>query len=144
LWYIKELNCNKSICKPLPFCKNLLLKNSENELTKQFLTAYDIAPRKRRGCKIEGLVLYTMYAVLGLMLLDFVVGLVRSVVTNTFTVNMVLDYLKSVLYMVFPLIVILSLVPIDPTGWALKIFYYIGGLAIIWNYLVSMVSKWRA
>jgi hypothetical protein len=85
-----------------------------------------------------------MYAVLGLMLLDFVVGLVRSVVTNTFTVNMVLDYLKSVLYMVFPLIVILSLVPIDPTGWALKIFYYIGGLAIIWNYLVSMVSKWRA
>lgn len=88
--------------------------------------------------------LYTMYAVLGLMMLDFVIGLIRSVVTNTFTVNMVLDYLKSILYMVFPLLVILSLIPIDPTVWVLKIFYYIGGLAIMWNYIVQIVNKWRA
>jgi hypothetical protein len=88
--------------------------------------------------------LYTMYGVVGLMLLDFVIGFVRSLATKTFTVNMVLDYLKSVLYMVFPLLVVLSLMPLDPTGWALKIFYYIGGLAIIWNYLVQIVSKWRA
>lgn len=93
---------------------------------------------------MDGLMLYTMYAVMGLMLLDFVVGLVRSVVTSTFSSSMVLDYLKSVLYMVFPLLVLLSLMPIDPTGWAIQIFYYIGGLAVIWNYIVAIINKWRA
>jgi hypothetical protein len=78
------------------------------------------------------------------MMLDFVVGLVRSVVTNTFSANMVLDYLKSVLYMVFPLLFVYSIEGLDPTGWILKIFYYIGGLAIIWNYLSAIVNKWRA
>jgi hypothetical protein len=78
------------------------------------------------------------------MMLDFVVGFVRSVVTSTFSVNIVLDYLKSVLYMVFPLLFVYSIQSLDPTGWILKIFYYIGGIAIIWNYLVAIVNKWRA
>jgi hypothetical protein len=81
---------------------------------------------------------------MGLMLLDFVVGVVRSAVTNTFSVNMVLEYLKSVLYMFFPLLFVYSLESIDPTAWVLKIFYYIGGIAIIWNYLTAIVNKWRA
>jgi hypothetical protein len=81
---------------------------------------------------------------MGLMMLDFVISLVRSVVTNTFSVAIVLDTLKSVLYMIFPLLFVYSLESIDPTGWVLKIFYYIGGLAIIWNYLVSIVNNWRA
>jgi hypothetical protein len=81
---------------------------------------------------------------MGLMLLDFVIGLVRSVVTNSFSVNMVLDYLKTVLYMFFPLLFVYSLISVDPTGWALKIFYYIGGVAIIWNFLTAIINKWRA
>ncbi len=88
--------------------------------------------------------LYTMWAVLGLMLLDFIVGLVRSVVTKSFSPKMVLEYLKALLYFVFPLLIVLSLMPIDPTGWILVIFYYIGGLAIILNYIVEIVKKWRA
>jgi hypothetical protein len=81
---------------------------------------------------------------MGLMLLDFVIGLVRSVVTNSFSVSMVLDYLKTVLYMFFPLLFVYSLISVDPTGWVLKIFYYIGGIAIIWNFLTEIINKWRA
>ncbi|MCM2532980.1 hypothetical protein NDK43_12000 [Neobacillus pocheonensis] len=85
-----------------------------------------------------------MWAVLGLMLLDFIVGLFKSLVTKSFNLKMVLDYLKDVLYLVFPLVFILNLMPIDPTGWILLVFYYIGGLAVIWNYLSGIINKWRA
>jgi len=88
--------------------------------------------------------LYTMWAVLGLMGLDFLIGLVRSLVTRSFSPEMVLDYLKDVLYYVLPLIIIATMMPMDPTGWLLLIFYYIGGLAIVWHYLISIKNKWRA
>ncbi|WP_245592181.1 hypothetical protein [Ectobacillus panaciterrae] len=84
-----------------------------------------------------------MWAILGLMLLDFLIGLVRSLVTKSFSLKMVLDYLKDVLYYVFPLLVVVTLMPLDPTGWILLIFYYIGGLAVIWNYLIEIKNKWR-
>ncbi len=84
-----------------------------------------------------------MWAVMGLMLLDFLIGVFRSLVSKSFSPNMVLDYLKDTLYFVFPLMVLMTLIPIDPTGWILLAFYYIGGLAIVWNYLKSIVNKWK-
>lgn len=94
--------------------------------------------------KIDGWVLYTMWAVLGLMLLDFLIGLIRSIVTKSFSLQWVLGYFKNVLYHVFPLLIIISLIPIDPTGWILFIFYLIGGLALIIHYLIEIGHKWRA
>ncbi|MDQ0199462.1 hypothetical protein [Neobacillus ginsengisoli] len=85
-----------------------------------------------------------MWAVLGLMMLDFIVGLFKSLVTKSFSPKMVLDYLKDILYYVFPLVFILNIMAIDPTGWILLIFYYIGGLAVIWNYISGIITKWRA
>lgn len=87
---------------------------------------------------------FMMWAILGFMLLDFLIGLIKSLVTKSFSSTMVLDYLKDVLYMVFPLLVISSLAPIEPTQWVLHIFYYIGGLAVIWHYIKAIIKKWRA
>ncbi len=88
--------------------------------------------------------IYALWAVLGFMLLDLVVGFVKALVTGTFSSKLVLDYLKDVLYYVFPLLFVMNIMSIDPTGWILMIFYYIGSLAVIWNYLVSIKNKWKA
>jgi hypothetical protein len=88
--------------------------------------------------------LYTLWAVLGLMLVDFIVNLFRSFATKSFSPNVGLDYLKDILYFVFPLIFITNLMSIDPTGWVMMVFYYIAGLTVIWHYLVSIFTKWKA
>lgn len=88
--------------------------------------------------------LYTMWAVLGLMMLDFVIGIIRSLVTKSFTLNSILEYLQNFLYHVFPLLVIITVMPLDPTQWVLLIFYYISGLALVLHYLINIVNKWRA
>jgi hypothetical protein len=105
---------------------------------------HKIEYRNKEMIKMAGWVLYMMWAVLGFMMLDFLVGLFRSVVTKSFSSKMVLDYLKDILYYVVPLLFLLSLIPIDPTKWVLLIFFYIGGLAVIWNYLKGIIKKWRA
>jgi hypothetical protein len=94
--------------------------------------------------KMVGWILYTMWAVFGLMLLNLLIGMFRSLVTRSFSPSIVLDYLKDVLYYVLPLIIIVTLIPLDPTGWILLIFYYVGGLAIVWNYLLEIKNKWKA
>ncbi len=94
--------------------------------------------------KIAGWMLYTMWAVLGLMLIDFIIGAFRSLISKSFSHTLVLGYLKDLLNLVFPLLIILSLMQFDPSGWILMVFYYIVGLAIIWHYLAEIVHKWRA
>lgn len=94
--------------------------------------------------KIVGWILYTMWAVLGLMLLDFFIGFFKSLVTRSFSPSTVLNYLKDVLYYVLPLIIIVTWMPLDPTGWLLKTFFYIGGFAVVWNYLMAIKNKWKA
>jgi len=89
-------------------------------------------------------VLYTLWAVLALLLLDFLVGLVRSFIAKTFSSNLVVEYLRNVLYHILPLLVMISLFPIDPAGWILLVFYYIAGLALILHYLTEIKNKWRA
>jgi hypothetical protein len=85
-----------------------------------------------------------MWAATGLLLIDFLIGVFRSLVTKSFTHKLVLGYLSDLLHLVFPLLIIMTLMPLDPTGWILHAFYYISVLAIIWHYLVEIVNKWRA
>ncbi len=94
--------------------------------------------------KINGWILYTLWAVLGLMMLDLLVGIFRSLVTKSFSPKIILDYLKDILYFVLPLIYVLNLIPLDPSGWILLIFYYLSGIALILHYLIAIKNKWRA
>ncbi|WP_134699372.1 hypothetical protein [Ammoniphilus sp. YIM 78166] len=84
-----------------------------------------------------------MWAVFGSMCLDLVIGFGRSFWAGTFSQipTMILGYLKDILYFVAPLTVIMTMMTIDPTGWVLLILYYLGSLAVIWNYLVAIKNK---
>ncbi|WP_078410088.1 hypothetical protein [Priestia abyssalis] len=85
--------------------------------------------------------MYTMCAVLGLMIIDFLFAFFKSFWIGSFSPTIVLDYLKDILYYVFPLNIIISLIPLDPTGWILVIFYFIGGLAVIIKYIMDIKGK---
>jgi hypothetical protein len=89
-------------------------------------------------------VVYTVWAVFGLMIIDFFIGFIKSFWKGSFTLTFVLDYLKDVLYYVMPLYIILTISPIDPTGWILHIFYFIGGIAVSLKYLLDIVKKFKA
>ncbi|WP_141432679.1 hypothetical protein [Bacillus sp. 03113] len=94
--------------------------------------------------QIAGYMFYALWAVFGFMLLDFLVGLFRSLVTWTLNPKIITNYLKDIIFYVYPLIVIANILPIDPTGWILIIFYYIGAVGIIWYYITGLINKWRA
>jgi hypothetical protein len=87
--------------------------------------------------------IYAMYAVLGLMMLDVLIALFQSFRKGTFKPSFVLDYLKDVLFYIFPLNVVVSLLPIDPTGWILMMFYFLGSFAIIIKYITDIKDKFR-
>lgn len=87
--------------------------------------------------------LYTMWAVFGLMLIDFIIAFFKSFWKGSFSPTLVLDYLKDVLYFVFPLNVILNMLSIDPTGWILIAFYFIGGIAVSIKYVMDIFNKFK-
>jgi hypothetical protein len=86
---------------------------------------------------------YTMWAVFGLMIIDFLIAFFKSFWKGSFGPTIVLDYLKDVLYYVFPLNIIISMIPMDPTGWILVIFYFVGGLAVIIKYIIDIKGKFQ-
>jgi hypothetical protein len=87
--------------------------------------------------------IYTLWAVFGLMSIDLLITLVKSFWKGSFNPSFVLDYLKDVLYYVFPLSIILSMLQMDPTGWILTIFYFIGGIAVAIKYLLDIINKFK-
>ncbi|MBD0381802.1 hypothetical protein [Paenibacillus sedimenti] len=87
--------------------------------------------------------LYTMWAVFGLMIIDFLIAFFKLFWEGAFNPSFVLGYLKDILYYVFPLNVLLSLLSIDPTGWILVIFYFIGGIAIVLKYVVDIIKRFQ-
>lgn len=87
--------------------------------------------------------IYTMWAVFGLMIIDFLIAFFRRFWEGSFDPAFALGYLKDVLYYVLPLNVILSMTSIDPTGWILVIFYFIGGIAVILKYVLDIIKKFR-
>lgn len=85
--------------------------------------------------------IYTILGVFGLMMIDLLIVLCRSFWAGSFHPNLVLGYLKDVLYYVFPLNIIVSMTPIDPTGWTFVIFYFVGGLAIMIKYVMDIFKR---
>jgi hypothetical protein len=95
------------------------------------------------GFALSDWMVYTLWGVLGLMSLDFLIQLLKSFWKGSFNLTFVLDYLKDVLYYVMPLTVLLSLVELDPTGWTLVIFYFLGGLAVMVKYGTDIIHRFK-
>lgn len=95
------------------------------------------------GFTLADWMVYTLWGVLGLMSLDLLIQLLKSFWKGSFNVTFVLDYLKDVLYYVMPLTVLLSLFDLDPTGWALVIFYFLGGLAVMVKYVTDIIHRFK-
>ncbi|WNR46746.1 hypothetical protein [Paenibacillus roseipurpureus] len=90
---------------------------------------------------LTGLMLYTMWLVLGVMGLSFVVDFVKSLTTGTFSSSMIMSYLQGLLYYVFPLFLLSNMMPLDHSDFIIKVFYYIGALGVVYKYLSSHFKK---
>ncbi|UJF34941.1 hypothetical protein [Paenibacillus hexagrammi] len=90
---------------------------------------------------LTGWMLYTMWVVLGLMGIKFLLGLYRSVKASELPDGPVLGFLRDLLYYVFPLYMLAGMMSLDPTGWLLLIAYYVGGVGVIVHYLKDIKSK---
>lgn len=88
-------------------------------------------------------IVYTMWAVWGLMFIDLLVTLFQSLIEGPFNPTFVLGYLKDILYYIVPLEFMVNMVPIDPTGWILVIAYFVGGLSVMLKYLLDIIGKFR-
>jgi hypothetical protein len=75
------------------------------------------------------------------MWLDFLIGFAKSIWNRTFSLQLVLDYLKDMVFFVLPLLILLNLNPLDPTGIVLTVVFYVCGLAIVLHYLFSIKRK---
>lgn len=85
---------------------------------------------------------YTMWAVLGMMIIDFLTAFIPSFWKGTFDTTF-LPYLKDILYYVLPLNFLLSMVPIDPTEYTLIVLFFMGGASVIIKYVLDIIGRFR-
>ena len=90
---------------------------------------------------LTGWMLYSLWIVLGLMALDFLVGLFRSLRVGDFFPSLILDYLRDMLFYVLPLLMLASISALDSTGWLMLVGYYVGAFGIALKYLLALKSK---
>lgn len=90
---------------------------------------------------LSGLMLYTMWAIFGLMFIDFLTSFFRSLSPNSFPIHLFLEYLRDIVNYVLPLMIIAFFATLDPTGWVMIVAYYVGGIAVIWNYLSAIKNR---
>ncbi|MCY9665167.1 hypothetical protein M5X11_09375 [Paenibacillus alginolyticus] len=87
---------------------------------------------------LTGWMLYSMWVVLGLMGLSFLLGLYKALKAGSFSSALILTYLQDMLYYVFPLFLISNMMSLDPTGFLLLVAYYIGALGLVLKYLAQL------
>jgi len=85
--------------------------------------------------------LYAMYVVLGLMALDFLLGLYKSLKAGNFSSALILNYLKDLLHYVLPLFLLANLMSLDSTGFLVLTGYYIGAFGVALKYLYDLKNK---
>ncbi|EFM12511.1 conserved hypothetical protein [Paenibacillus curdlanolyticus YK9] len=90
---------------------------------------------------LSGWMLYALWIVLGFMALDFLVSLYRSLRASDFSPELVLGYLKDMLYYVLPLLLLADISLLDTTGWLVSVLYYVGALGVVLKYLSSLKGK---
>lgn len=96
------------------------------------------------GISLADWMIYTVWAIFGLMIIDFLIVLFRSFWQGSFDPGFVLGYLKDILYYILPLNLIISMSSFDPTGFILVTFYFIGGIAVIIKYLVDIKRRFES
>ncbi|UCZ51425.1 hypothetical protein LGQ02_11070 [Bacillus shivajii] len=90
---------------------------------------------------LSGFMLYTFWVVMALIAIDYLAGIYRALRRNNFSLSNLADILTSVLYHVFPLLILASLVSIDPTGLVVLIVYYLAAIGVIFKYLIEIQKK---
>ncbi len=90
---------------------------------------------------LTGWMLYSLWIVLGLMALDFLVGLFRSLRVGDFSPALIVGYLQDIVYYVFPLLLLASISTLDTTGWIVLTGYYIGALGVALKYVLGLKGK---
>jgi len=90
---------------------------------------------------LSGWMLYTMWAVLGLIGLNWLVDLYRSMVSGTLSLGSLTDWLGDLTTHVFPLLLLVLLLAVDPTGWLVLCGYYVGGVGIVLKLLFALKKK---
>ncbi|MET3289363.1 hypothetical protein EDM56_27525 [Brevibacillus fluminis] len=95
------------------------------------------------GYSLADWMIYTIWAIFGLMIVDFLIVLFQKFWRGSFNPGFVLGYLKDILYYILPLNMIISMSSIDPTGYVLMIFYFIGGIAVIVKYVMDILKRFQ-
>ena len=90
---------------------------------------------------LSGWMLYTMWVILGLIGLDVLAGLYRSLESNAWSTDSLTGYLGHILHLVLPLLLVGALTGIDETGWLMMVLYYIGGVGVVLKLLVAIKKK---
>jgi hypothetical protein len=87
---------------------------------------------------LAGWMLYSMWVVLGLMGLSFLVDLYRMLKGGSFSESLILGYLQDLLYYVFPLFLLSNMMSLDHTGWIMQVSYYVGAIGVALRYLLKI------
>ncbi|UOF89618.1 hypothetical protein LSG31_17280 [Fodinisporobacter ferrooxydans] len=91
---------------------------------------------------LTGYMLYSMWAVLGLIALDILTGLYRAMISNSFSFAKLASFLGTgILNYVLPLLVLAKVQQLDPTSWVVALMYYLGALGVVAKYLTDISSK---
>jgi hypothetical protein len=90
---------------------------------------------------LTGWMLYTMWAVLGLIGLNWLVDIYRALVGKTFSWDTLTEVLGPILYTVLPLLILTRIMDLDPTGWIILIAYYLSGLGVVLKLLLGLKKK---
>ncbi|TVY10880.1 hypothetical protein [Paenibacillus cremeus] len=90
---------------------------------------------------LTGWMLYSMLIMLGLMGLDMLFSLFKSLKSGSFSFSFMLGYLQDMLFYFFPMFLISNMMSLDPTGWFMMIFYYLGALGVALKYLSDLKNK---
>lgn len=96
------------------------------------------------GYSLADWMIYTVWAIFALMIVDFLVVLFRSFWQGSFNPGFVLGYLKDILYYILPLNMLISMSSIDPTGYALVTFFFIGGIAVVLKYILDIKKRFES
>ncbi|MBL0386597.1 hypothetical protein JJB07_08035 [Tumebacillus sp. ITR2] len=90
---------------------------------------------------LTGWMLYTMWAVLGLIGLNWLVDMYRSLVGKTFSADTLSGVLGDMMTTVLPMLVLAWAMGVDSTGWIVLIGYYLTGLGVVWKQLSNLKNK---
>jgi hypothetical protein len=90
---------------------------------------------------LSGWMLYTMWAVLGLVGLNVLAGMYRAVMSNSFSLSKVPNFLNGILTTVLPMLILSGVTSIDNTDWLAETGYYAAGIGSVWKYLKDIKGK---